>query len=51
MEIFGAWLASLFNMQYDDEFLRIANPIQYAVTALILFFISLARKMNKLKSS
>ena len=50
-EVFGEGLAKLCNTQYDDHFKRIANPVQIYATGVLLFFISKAKKMNKLKGN
>jgi len=48
-EVLGHPLANLFKMEYE-AFRKIADPTQFFVTAIILFFISKVEKMNKLKS-
>jgi hypothetical protein len=45
----GEPLAKLFNTEYNDQFRKKANPIQFFSTAIILFFVSKVQKMNKLK--
>lgn len=47
--IFGELLAGLFNTEYNDDFRKKANPVQFFGFAIILFFVSLVEKMNKLK--
>lgn len=49
-ELFLHPLMDLFHMTNVDHFRSIADPVQFIVTATILFFIGLAEKMNALKS-